>query len=272
MSISRSGESELAGNSESQPTFYCFRSKVQLAPSWASSRESFPAADAPRKQTTPVQSLPIHSMPLPCPVLISGSLTRTARLQPVASYDHLPLISMSSTKLRILIYRLCVSAPCINPSSPDSFPAHPINSVVNTPGASTASLVSTATSLNRGTYSVRVTARHKHSASQSSTAPSEVERYSERDNDAGQLLRLRSDPSVASLLDLYDMHGRVSTDAFHNSPVKAGRAVKQAATTNDGRAQINRNGSTLRQLLGDPSETTVDSFEGDISWAERFLG
>ena len=44
-----------------------------------------------------------------------------------------------------------------------------------------------------------------------------------------------------------------------------------------GRAQVQRSGSTLRQLLGGSEPAHGDhertsSNEGDISWAERFLG
>ena len=82
------------------------------------------------------------------------------------------------------------------------------------------------------------------------------------------MIRLRSDPSLASLLDLYDEHGKLSSDAFSNSPPKS--PIKE------GRAQCRRNGSTLRQLLGAPSlssrhENDSGSEGGDISWAERFL-
>ena len=88
--------------------------------------------------------------------------------------------------------------------------------------------------------------------------------------DDSRVLRLRSDPSVASLLELYDEHGKVAADAFSNdSPARPLEPPK------DGRAQVKRNGSTLRQLLGvSPSLYSHDgdnSGEGDISWAERFL-
>lgn len=90
--------------------------------------------------------------------------------------------------------------------------------------------------------------------------------------DDSRVLRLRSDPSVASLLELYDEHGKVSADAFSNdSPARALELPKE------GRTQVRRNGSTLRQLLGaSPSIYSHDGYEsgegeGDISWAERFL-
>ena len=85
------------------------------------------------------------------------------------------------------------------------------------------------------------------------------------------MLRLRSDPSVASLLDLYDDHGKLSSNAFSNSP--------PSSPVKEGRVQCRRNGSTLRQLLGAPSlssrhenDSGTGSEGGDISWAERFLG
>ena len=78
-----------------------------------------------------------------------------------------------------------------------------------------------------------------------------------------RVLRLRSDPSVASLLELYDEHGRVANDAFCND---------EPSPPKDGRAQVRRSGSTLRQLLGVPSSGDGnENSEGDISWAERFL-
>ncbi|KAH8832726.1 hypothetical protein DL96DRAFT_1583146 [Flagelloscypha sp. PMI_526] len=154
---------------------------------------------------------------------------------------------------------------------------HPINNIVNSAGASTTSLASTSTSITRATtYSVRVIGRHKLSASQSSsTAPSEVEQRRQKQSDheieASQLLRLRSDPSVASLLDLYDAHGQIAANAFNDSPVKNTRKpVKHQES--EGRTQMKRSGSTLRQLLGDPSYIAGIDGEGDISWAERYLG
>jgi len=77
-----------------------------------------------------------------------------------------------------------------------------------------------------------------------------------------RMLRLRSDPSVTSLLELYDEHGKLSNDAFSNSPPPSPK---------EGRAQCRRSGSTLRQLLGAPLGGASDNSEGDISWAERYL-
>ncbi|KAH6915903.1 hypothetical protein BKA70DRAFT_1254100 [Coprinopsis sp. MPI-PUGE-AT-0042] len=112
-------------------------------------------------------------------------------------------------------------------------------------------------------------------------------------NNDSRVLRLRSDPSVASLMSLYDDHGRLSEAAFSNSPEKKPTATKpvkeerrKVANNDDsedegelekvGRAQCKRSGSTLRQLLGVPANAGsnsegVSDEEGDISWAERFL-
>lgn len=66
---------------------------------------------------------------------------------------------------------------------------------------------------------------------------------------------------------MYDEHGCIPAEAFSNSP---------PSPRKEGRAQTQRSGSTLRQLLGNPSSlnsrTGNDASEGDISWAERFLG
>ncbi|KAJ7043593.1 hypothetical protein C8F04DRAFT_1028537 [Mycena alexandri] len=138
---------------------------------------------------------------------------------------------------------------------------HPINQVLQTPGSSTVSLASATTSVSstsRGTYTVKVHRRTHHAQTEFPNANRNLE---PRQNNS-QLLGLRSDPSVASLLDLYDEHGRLPTHTFSNSPPKE-------------RAQVQRNGSTLRQLLGNPSvnsRSDAGGLEGDISWAERFLG
>ena len=77
--------------------------------------------------------------------------------------------------------------------------------------------------------------------------------------DQSRLVRLRQDPSVASLLEMYDSNGRINSAAFSNTP--------RTPVPVNGREPVKRSGSTLRQLLGD-----TDNAEGDISWAERFLG
>jgi hypothetical protein len=85
--------------------------------------------------------------------------------------------------------------------------------------------------------------------------------------DQNRLSALRRDPSVASLLDMYDNHGHLDNKAFSNTPI-----ASEKEPSRDGRAQVKRGGSTLRQLLGSPeSGHQTSTAEGDISWAEAFL-
>ncbi|KAF7309797.1 hypothetical protein MIND_00351600 [Mycena indigotica] len=143
--------------------------------------------------------------------------------------------------------------------------SHPINRVLPTPPtSSTASLASATSSINstRGTYTVKVHQRRRHTSTEFPNANCDLEPGPLRQNNNSQLLGLRSDPSVASLLQLYDEHGQLPTGAFSNSPPR------------EGRAQVARSGSTLRQLLGNPLPVPgLDTSDlGDISWAEQFLG
>ena len=88
--------------------------------------------------------------------------------------------------------------------------------------------------------------------------------------DTSRLYKLRRDPSVASLLDLYDDHGCLDSNAFANSPPSPA-PIHDAL---EGREPRPRTGSTLRQLLGggaEPIFAVNNTTEGDISWAERFL-
>ena len=152
--------------------------------------------------------------------------------------------------------------------------AHPIDNVIQTPATSTSSIASSSIS-QRGTYSVTVHRRTQHALTEFPNANRNLDdelktpkRHAHSNvKDNCHLLGLRSDPSVASLLDMYDEHGRIPPKAFSNSP---------PSPQKEGRAQVKRNGSTLRQLLGDPSclnsKDVNDASEGDISWAERFLG
>ncbi|KAI0343283.1 hypothetical protein BDW22DRAFT_1394213 [Trametopsis cervina] len=161
---------------------------------------------------------------------------------------------------------------------------HPINSVVNTPASSPAK---SATSIQRrGTYTVKVLERKLEACTEFPNAnprlPDEQDpladsplrprahprRVPVTPRDQSRLHCLRQDPSVASLLNMYDDNGRISSTAFSNTP-------QTPAPVHDvgGREQIKRSGSTLRQLLGDsPQDDGNDAAEGDISWAERFLG
>lgn len=87
--------------------------------------------------------------------------------------------------------------------------------------------------------------------------------------DQTRLLCLRQDPSVASLLNMYDDKGRIQSAAFSNTPPSSAPVEELP-----GRQQIKRSGSTLRQLLGKPTsqDGSENAAEGDISWAERYLG
>lgn len=91
--------------------------------------------------------------------------------------------------------------------------------------------------------------------------------------DQNRLLRLRQDPSVVSLLNMYDSQGRLDNNVFSNSPVKDDQREEEQVYT-VGRPQHQRRGSTLRQLMGKlESEVQPNSShsEGEISWAERLL-
>ncbi|KAI0794169.1 hypothetical protein C8Q74DRAFT_1193278 [Fomes fomentarius] len=86
--------------------------------------------------------------------------------------------------------------------------------------------------------------------------------------DTSRLYKLRRDPSVASLLNLYDDRGCLDSAIFENSPP----TPAPISAFQEGREPNKRSGSTLRQLLG-ATETAFfnNTAEGDISWAERFL-
>ncbi|KAF9525330.1 hypothetical protein CPB83DRAFT_909222 [Crepidotus variabilis] len=144
---------------------------------------------------------------------------------------------------------------------------HPINQVIQTPASSCVSLASTSIS-QRGTYTVTVHGRKRHASTEFPLANSELgekrkpelaPRSTLAPVEDSRVLRLRSDPSVASLLELYDEHGQLADDAFTDT---------ESSPPKQGRAQVKRNGSTLRQLLGGFGN---DNSEGDISWADRFL-
>ena len=91
--------------------------------------------------------------------------------------------------------------------------------------------------------------------------------------DQNRLLRLRQDPSVVSLLNMYDSHGELDSKVFSNSPMKDDQPDEDHVYA-VGRPQHQRKGSTLRQLMG-KSEPEVQPnnsrSEGEISWAERLL-
>jgi hypothetical protein len=143
--------------------------------------------------------------------------------------------------------------------------AHPINKVIQTPASSTISLESDSL-YQRGTYNVTIHRRRRHASTEFPHANRDLsnnEHGGLQPVEDSRILGLRSDPSVVSLLELYDEHGRVANDAFAND---------ESLPLQEGHAQVRRNGSTLRQLLGGPSaKNGNDNSEGDISWAERYL-
>ncbi|KAI0765656.1 hypothetical protein BD413DRAFT_481915 [Trametes elegans] len=88
--------------------------------------------------------------------------------------------------------------------------------------------------------------------------------------DNSRIYALRQDPSVVSLLNMYDDNGCLDVHAF----ASASPTVAPTSAEGDGHQPRQRTGSTLRQLLGEPQPvfmTNTHISEGDISWAERFL-
>jgi len=80
--------------------------------------------------------------------------------------------------------------------------------------------------------------------------------------DQNRLLRLRQDPSVASLLNIYDENGCLDSHVFSNSPL---------VTRKEKRLKRRSTGSTFRQLLGNQSTPELRN-NSDIEWAENCLG
>lgn len=160
-----------------------------------------------------------------------------------------------------------------------------------TPSPSTASLASTTISTRGGSGTYNVTVYRKQRLSQGPEEVLAAEKNSKKResvhlnaNDS-RMMKLRSEPSVVSLLSLYDEQGRLPEGAFSNDvsdevnrqPAKAYKEVPMANEEDEvvgsGKAQCKRSGSTLRQLLGALDDgKSNDASEGDISWAERFLG
>jgi len=106
-----------------------------------------------------------------------------------------------------------------------------------------------------------------------SIGPPTTKRPTITPRDQNRLLRLRQDPSVASLLNIYDSHGRLDNKAFSNSPVKNSQHEEEQVYAVS-QPQHRRRRSTLRQLMGQPetgAQPNSSRSEGEISWAERFL-
>ncbi|KAI0792190.1 hypothetical protein C8Q75DRAFT_624214 [Abortiporus biennis] len=118
------------------------------------------------------------------------------------------------------------------------------------------------------------------------TMKSNIPRFNPRSvpftpRDQSRILRLRQDPSVVSLLNMYDDKGRINSNAFSNTPptpAAPAHSAKMTVVEDEGREQKRRGGSTLRELmtgdnnLADPNHARSMSMMGDISWAEHLLG
>lgn len=201
--------------------------------------------------------------------LLRSSSGRCA-VEPQIGIGSLPALRKFSVAVRLfLIQHIAIS----------SHPAHPIDSVIPPPKSSSTTLASISA---RSTYSVTIHGRTVHSRTEFPNAypPMDMILTPKRSfidsprrrsksvpitpRDKNRLLALRQDPSVASLLNHYDDEGHLDSTLFSNTP----------SPRKEGCVQRRRTGSTLRQLLGHPSfsELRNSNGEGDISWAERFLG
>lgn len=206
--------------------------------------------------------------------------------------DLLPSGMQWLMKSTILLSHLFVSTVCLAACTRISlsltprecvYPAHPVNSLSHMPSAPPSRSASVQT---RRTYTVTIRDRKVEACTEFPNANPHLDSPTHRptrhwDDQSGQtstlqpvtpkdqnrLRVLRQDPSVASLLDLYDNKGRLDNDVFSNSPSAA-----EKEPIKDGRIPLKRGSSTLRQLLGNPESTDcTGSTEGDISWAETFL-
>lgn len=103
--------------------------------------------------------------------------------------------------------------------------------------------------------------------------PSTTKRPTITPRDQNRLMRLRQDPSVVSLLNMYDSNGQLDKKVFSNTPAKDDPSDEQQVYA-VGRPQHQRRGSTLRQLMGKPEpevQPNSSRSEGEVSWAERLL-
>ncbi|KAG2343955.1 hypothetical protein BDR05DRAFT_962252 [Suillus weaverae] len=153
---------------------------------------------------------------------------------------------------------------------------HPINNILPAPAASTATLGSIS---QRSSYTVTIHGRTVHSRTEFPNAYPPMDslatpRRNLNDSprrrsksvpitprDQNRLLRLRQDPSVASLLNVYDENGCLDSHVFSNTPPVA---------RDKGRLRRRRTGSTFRQLLANPSNPELRD-NSDIEWAESVL-
>lgn len=106
-----------------------------------------------------------------------------------------------------------------------------------------------------------------------SIGPSTAKHPTITPRDQNRLMRLRQDPSVVSLLNMYDSNGQLDNKVFSNTPAKDSPSEEEVVYA-VGQPQHRRRESTLRQLMGktDPEAQPNNSrSEGEISWAERLL-
>lgn len=145
--------------------------------------------------------------------------------------------------------------------------AHPINNLLREP-----SIISTQTTNTVNTYTVTVHTRTVHSRTEFPNANGTTSLLSSPTNSPGKtshpllppltpgdrsrLENLRQDPSVLSLLNIFDEAGHPNPKAFANTPARQRRV------------------STFKMLLGEQGtieEGSMECKESDLSWAERYL-
>lgn len=104
-----------------------------------------------------------------------------------------------------------------------------------------------------------------------SIGPPKAKRPTITPRDQNRLMRLRQDPSVVSLLNMYNSNGQLDNKVFSNTPARDDLSDEEQVCV-VGRPQHQRRGSTLRQLMGkSESQPNSSRSEGEVSWAERFL-
>ncbi|RPD64128.1 hypothetical protein L226DRAFT_569605 [Lentinus tigrinus ALCF2SS1-7] len=206
------------------------------------------------------------------------------------------LLRSSSTKFSVMSEIDYTSLPPLPPSVQDLLSTPSIS-----PSPSLATVATTPGLQRNGTYVVKVHGRTTHSRTEfphanppisptkscrkqpQTSSPQEdsddddeqldrrpkLKEVNFTPKDTSRMYKLRRDPSVASLLNLYDEKGCLDSAIFENSPP----TPAPISSGPEGREPRQRTGSTLRQLLGGPEPYFAlnANTEGDISWAERLL-
>ena len=90
-------------------------------------------------------------------------------------------------------------------------------------------------------------------------------KYPVTPRDVGRLNNLRLDPSVVSLVGMYDETGKLNENAFTNTPAKKRKSLKNVFDIND-MAKVALHENTFKDLLGGDSNN-----DADLSWAERYI-